>query len=44
MEMVVELFVGLVRYNVDASLRNSLGKQPALEAVVLVSDMWNGGC
>jgi hypothetical protein len=43
-DMVVELFVGLVRRHVDTSLGKSLGEQFALETVVLVSDMWNGGC
>ena len=43
-DMVVEWFVGLFRCHVDTSLGNSLGKQSALETVVLVSEMWNGGC
>ena len=43
-DMVVEWFVGLVRRHVDTSLGKSLGEQSALETVVLVSDMWNGGC
>ena len=42
-DMVVKWFVESVRRHVDTSLGNSLGKQSALE-VVLVSDVWNGGC
>ena len=42
--MIVEWLVGLVRCHVDTSLGSSLRKQSALETVVLVSDMWNGGC
>ena len=37
--MIVEWFVGLVRCHVDTSLGSSLGKQSALETVVLVSEM-----
>ena len=43
-DMVVKWFVGLVRCHVDTSLGSSLGEQSALETVVLVSGMWNGGC
>ena len=39
--MIVEWFVGLVRCHVDIPLGSSLGKQAALETVVLVSEMWN---